>query len=156
MAIAKAVENYLTEHGVNFDVVRHPRSFGSMETAQAAHIHGDTLAKAVLLHDKQGYVLAVLPSTHRVEVSTLQGVLQRHLALATEDETQRIFGDCERGSLPAVGDAYGVFTVVDDSITHPEEVFFEGGDHATLVRVRGEDFRRLLDRARRVQFSHHI
>ncbi len=158
MGIAKRLEDYLDHNGVQREVVQHRPTYGAMATAQAAHVPGDKLAKAVLLHDRDGkdYVLAVVPSTHRVEVDTLQEELGRPLALATEDELMRVFPDCDRGSVPPLGTAYGVFTVVDDSVTRLSDVYFDGGDHTDLVHMKTEDFRRVLPDARYGRFSHHV
>jgi Ala-tRNA(Pro) deacylase len=53
-----------------------------------------------------------------------------------------------------VGAAYGVPTVVDRSLAGLDRVWFEGGDHRTLVSVAGSDFDRLMQDARRGAFSH--
>ncbi len=41
------------------------------------------------------------------------------------------------------------------TITALPEIWFEGGDHRTLVRVSGDGFRKLMAEARHAQFSHH-
>jgi Ala-tRNA(Pro) deacylase len=46
--------------------------------------------------------------------------------------------------------------VVDESLTHCTDVYFEAGDHTDLVHVSGPDFLRLIETAPRGQFSHHI
>ena len=44
------------------------------------------VAKTVVLHDDAGYLLAVVPATHRVELESIQRLLDRRLSLATEGE----------------------------------------------------------------------
>ena len=63
MAIAATFQRYLDQH-VMYDVIAHEPTMSSMRTAQACHIPGDCLAKAVVLGDDSGYMLAVLPATH--------------------------------------------------------------------------------------------
>ncbi len=75
MAIAKRLSEYLAGAGITHDVVTHPRSESTSRTAQVAHVTGERVAKTVVLHDDQGYLLAVVPSTHRVELDTLGRVL---------------------------------------------------------------------------------
>jgi Ala-tRNA(Pro) deacylase len=53
-----------------------------------------------------------------------------------------------------VGAAYGVAVVLDRSLNGLDRVWFEGGDHRTLVSVAGADFDRLLRDARKGSFSH--
>ena len=69
---------------------------------------------------------------------------RENLELAQEDELALLFPDCELGAIPAVGLAYGIGTVVDDSLLEQEEVYFEGGDHEHLVQVTGGSFQRLM------------
>jgi Ala-tRNA(Pro) deacylase len=75
--------------------------------------------------------------------------------MATEEEIERLFPDCILGAIPPVGAAYGLRTVVDESITEVPDVFFEGGDHATLVHMSGPAFDRLMVEAPHAHFSMH-
>ncbi len=157
MSIAPSVERFLLERGVSFDVVEHPRTYDAMYTAALAHVPGDDVAKSVVLHAEDGgYVMAVVPSTRRVELGALEEATHRHLELASEAEIARIFDDCEFGAVPPLGSAYGVPTIVDDSLVEREEVFFEAGDHVDLVHVSGVDFRRLIADAEVGRFARHV
>ena len=72
--------------GVAYETVDHPRTATASETAQAAHIPGSRLAKTVVIHLESGPVLAVVPSSHRVDLGELQSLLDRRLGLASETE----------------------------------------------------------------------
>lgn len=154
MTISARLKTYLDRGGVEYDVLAHPHTSTSSQSAHAAHIPGVRMAKTVVVHHETGYVLAVVPSTHRVELGTLQDVLDRRLGLATEKEIANLFDDCDVGAIPAVGAAYGLPVVVDDSIAEAPDVYFEGGDHETLVHVSGDAFRTLTKDAQRCRFSH--
>ena len=67
MAISATLERYLSDQGIDYQVVSHSPTGGSMETAAAAHVSGDRVAKAVVMRDEDGYVMAVLPSTFKLE-----------------------------------------------------------------------------------------
>ena len=156
MPIAGTLKQYLADQGVAYDVQTHSRTPSSSRSAQAAHVSGERVAKAVVLHDEGGYVLAVIPATHRLELDTVQRVLDRRLNLAMEREIGEIFTDCELGAVPAVGAAYGLDVILDESLAGQPEVLFEGGDHSTLVGVGGKEFEKLKGDARRGRFSHHV
>jgi len=156
MSIAPRLRQHLDREGVGFDTVRHPRTSTASETAQAAHVPGDTVAKTVVIHHEEGYLLAVVPATHRVDLATVQGLVERRLGLASEREIDRLFADCASGAVPPVGAAYDVPVLLDESLTGLETVHFEGGDHQNLVRVSGSGFDRLMQGARRARFSHHV
>ena len=72
------------------------------------------------------------------------------------DELLHVFDDCEVGSIPALGQAYGLTVLVDESLLEQNEVYFEAGDHTELVRMRGEDFEYLMATAGHGYFSRHV
>lgn len=144
MAIARTIQRFLKSHDVDYELVEHPRSVTSMHTAQAAHIPGERLAKSVLLEDDHGYLMAVIPSTRHVDLGKLHQQLQRRVGLAVEQEVADLFGDCDRGAIPAIGAAYRVETIVDDAVLQQPDVYFEAGDHKVLVHMSGRDFSLLM------------
>ena len=156
MAIASTVSTYLAEHDVPYDVLTHPHTASSGESAQASHVPGSRLAKSVVLEDEQGYLMVVLPASRHVDLGELHRQLNRDLGLATESELGTLFSDCEIGALPAIGPAYGMETLVDESIAEQPDIYFEAGDHTTLVRVSAPHFRELMGEAEQAHFSHHI
>ena len=155
MSLAHRLRQYLESEGIGYETLAHARTLTSSRSAQAAHVSGERLVKSVILHHELGYVVAVAPSTHRVELDTLQDLLKLRLGLAAENEIAKLFDDCEIGAIPPVGAAYGLAVIIDESVAHLPEVYFEGGDHATLVRVTGDAFQRLMKDARPSRFSHH-
>jgi Ala-tRNA(Pro) deacylase len=156
MAISPTVRYFLDRAGVRYALIPHPRAYSSMETAEAAHIPGAELAKSVVVEANGSYAVVVVPSTHQVDFEALAGQFGRPCALAAESETSRLFTDCETGSIPPFGQAYGVPVWVDEAILDQAEVYFEGGDHAELVRMSGEDFGRLMAEAQHGAFGRHI
>src|ERR1700693_213164 len=105
MTIAARLQHYLDGQGVGYDTVPHQRTSTSAGSAQATHVPGDRLAKPVVIHHDGGYVLAVVPSTHRVELGVVRDILGGHPGLATEAEIARLFDDCELGAVPPIGAA---------------------------------------------------
>lgn len=156
MAIATTLREYLESRNINFELVEHPHTDSAMRAAEAAHVPGDKVAKPVLLGDDHSYLLAVIPATHRLDLDRLNQVMARSLEMLPEDEIETTFSDCERGAIPAIGEPYGVDVVVDPSLVHQPDVYFESGDHEHLVHVDGEVFRALLEHAPRAQVSHHF
>jgi Ala-tRNA(Pro) deacylase len=154
MAIASRVEGILRERGIPYDVVAHPHSGSSLETAELAHVPGSRIAKTVVLEDEQGYVAAVVPANNKLDLGELHRQLKRNLGLATEPELAQLFDDCEIGALPPMAMAYGVETVVDDSLAEQPEIYFEAGDHEQLIRVTGEHFQSLMGEVQHSCFSH--
>lgn len=153
MAIALTLERYLDARNVKYDVVAHAPTNSSRQTAKTCRIPGDRLAKAVLLRDDVGYAVAVLPASHHIRIAELKRQFGDDVELATEREAEELFQDCARGAIPAVGECYGLDLLVDDSIEEEPEVYFEGGDHETLVHMTDAQFARLTATARHACFS---
>jgi len=157
MAMAETLTRYLQTQDVSYDLLHHAHTATSMEAAQAAHIPGDQLAKTVLLEDESGFVVAVLPATHRIDLGESHRQMNRRLGLATESEMSQLFTDCELGAVPPIGTAYGIDTIVDDSLAEQVEVYFDAGDHEQLVHVSGEAFSNLLGgKVAYANFSRHV
>lgn len=156
MAMAQHVSQYLQEHEIPYDLVSHPHSSSSLETAASAHLSGDCVAKSVILEDDQGYLMAVIPATHRLDLRALDTYLTRHVELADEPELAGLFDDCELGAMPALGPAYGLRTLVDRKLAEQPDIYFDAGDHERLVRVDSEALFELMDGFELGEFSRHI
>jgi len=154
MTIAVTQQRYLVQKNAAYDLMLHPHTESSHETAEAAHISEDHIAKAVVVKDASDYAIIVIPASNRLRMDTLRHELNRDLTLATEDEIARLFDDCEPGAVPPLGPAYGIETLLDESLTDLADVYFEAGDHEQVVHLRGEDFQALLSGSRRGYYSH--
>ncbi|HEX7683423.1 MAG TPA: YbaK/EbsC family protein [Trinickia sp.] len=156
MSMSPTLEACLQNKGCQYEVLHHPYSHSSIETASAAHVPGERLAKTVLLEDEQGYVAAVLPSTHAVRLSEIWEMTGRHLTLASETDMRELFKDCEPGALPPVCTEYGMMTFLDEALAQQPDVYFEAGDHEELVHMSSDQFLALMDRAERARFAHRM
>jgi Ala-tRNA(Pro) deacylase len=154
MSIAPILQRYLDQN-VTYEVIQHEPTMSSTRTAEACHISGDCMTKGIVLRRDGGYLLAVLPASHHIHLQDLRMQLDDHVELASEDEVARLFRDCERGAVPAVGECYGIDVIVDDSIDTQADVYLEGGDHVTLIHVDHGQFMRLNVEARHCRFSAH-
>lgn len=154
MTMPITISNYLAAHGVRYDLLKHPRAPTSRGCAVEAHVPADHVAKAVILKDAEGYVMAVVPADHWLRLKALRESLGRPLMLGDEREIERLFPDCAPGAVPPLGPAYGVETLVGDALLSLAELYFEAGDHEQLVHTDGESFRALLRGARHGHLSH--
>lgn len=152
MSIAPQLRQFLDEAQADYDIVEHRPTRSAMETARSCDIPAERLAKAVLLDTADDdHLLAVLPSDRRVELSELRTELGSKPRLSDEAEVGKLFRDCELGSVPPVG--YDITTIVDDTLEQQPDVYFEAGDHKSLVHMNGTEFSRLTQSARHGRFS---
>ena len=155
MSIAPALQKFLSDQNVAYELIPHNPTMSAIRSAEACHVSAGCVAKGVLLRDRDGYWLAVVPASRRVLLSDLKTELGESVDLATEQEIAQMFHDCDRGAIPPVGPCYGLDVIIDDSIDQLPDLYFEGGDHATLVHVSRAEFARLNRPARHGSFAAH-
>lgn len=149
------VQEYLREHAVEFRVLDHRPTYDAQRMAQAVHVSGEEVAKTVLLRSNEGYAVAVLPATHRLDLPAAQQSLGvAKLNLATEQEMKTVLPANEVGALPPFGSLYGMRTLVEQALTRDEEIVFEGNTHHESIRMRYADFAG-LEQPIVAQISHH-
>ena len=153
MTIATTVLNFLSDKEIGFETVAHPKTYSSAETASAAHIDDDHIAKTVILKDEKGYLLAVIPGNHWLDLQRAEDQLDRELQLAPEDEADKLFPDCQPGAFPPLGPAYGLDSILDEDLTSLARIYFEAGDHKQLIAVTREQFLSLMKGIRQGHFS---
>ena len=157
MTISSTLNEFLKQQEVAFELIPHPHTGSSMDSAQQAHVPGNRLAKAVVLKSDGNYSMVIVPSVEHVDLAVLREQLGTGLELATESELGELFPDCDVGAVPPIGPAWGMDTYLDECfLANDEEIYFEAGDHEDLVRVSGEQFQKLLGDARHGHYGHTI
>lgn len=156
MSISSTLQGCLSSRGSHYDVVQHLYTYFTCDTAEAAHVPGDRLAKTVLFADGYGYVAAVLPSTYHVQLPAFCATTGRNLELAEESDLRNLFPDCQLGALPPVAMAYGVPTYMDESLIAQPDIYFEAGDHQELIHMRLAQFLKLMSKAEKARFAERM
>lgn len=153
MTISTKLRDYMDRCGTRYDEIMHEHAVEMARAAEAAHVPGRQVAKGVLVQGRDDFIVAVLPASKHVGFEFLNRWLAQEVALAEEDSASILFPDCAPGAVPPVGAAYGLKTVVDDDMLTDEDVYFEGGDHRTLIHMNAENWRRLQTGAGHCAFS---
>ena len=154
MSLSKSLSRYLHQNQTPFDTITHPRSTSAMQSAIAAHVQASQIAKAVVLKDPvDNYLMAVIPGERRLHLHVLEDILETPLKLADQQELDNYFKDCESGAIPPMGAAFNMEMIWDDRLMSVKDIYFEGGDHETLVHMTGETFRELVNEASHNQIS---
>lgn len=152
MSIASRVKWFLDVNRVRYEVVAQPQNTEA-DAASPAPIPPGKIAKAVLLEDDAGYLMPILPAGRRLNLAKLRAELARDLKPATSEDALSLFFDCDAGSIPAAGAAYGIPTIVDDELLGVEDIYFQGGDREDLVHMEGELFFDLMAQGKHAPFS---
>jgi Ala-tRNA(Pro) deacylase len=153
MGIAITLAQYLLDHEIPYDLVPHRRTETSLASAAASGLPADRLVKAVLLKGGSKFRLALLPASCQIQFRELRQLLGDDVDIASEEQAETLFPDCEPGSVPALGGAYGLDVVVDDSLDQQPDLYLDGGDHTHLVHVSRASFRKLMEGSRHGKFA---
>ena len=155
MNIAPTLAHELLKHGIAYDVVSHSHANSSLHSANAAHIPSAKMVKPVVLEDDYGFVMALVPANQYVKINELNSLLNRDMDLATETELSSVFSDCDKGAYPPIGDAYGMYTIVDYDLDDCDDVYIEAGNHTELLHLSRDGFRKLVERSRHGNIGIH-
>ena len=143
--ISVRLKKFLDDHLVGFDVVQHDPAFTAQELAARMHVPGREFVKVVVVKLNGSYALAALPAHRRIDLRALaRAAGVRKCSLATENEFQQLFLDCEVGAMPPFGNLYNLPTYVDQEVAYNEVIVINAGTHAEAIRVRFNDLKRLV------------
>jgi Ala-tRNA(Pro) deacylase len=142
MPVDKLTE-FLNAHNVKYVTITHSPAFTAQEIAASAHIPGKELAKTVMVNIDGKMAMAVLPASSKVNLEALKNAAGAKTAeLASEDEFQRAFPDCDIGAMPPFGNLYGMDVFASEALAQDENIAFNAGSHVELVRLAYKDFER--------------
>ncbi len=140
------LKRFLDEKGVKYVMISHSRAYTAQEIAASAHIPGKELAKTVMVKLDGKMSMAVLPASSQIDLAQLgEAAGAKSVELATENEFAGLFRDCDPGAMPPFGNLYGMPVYAAEELTEDEEIAFNAGSHTELMRLRYEDFARLVE-----------
>jgi len=140
------VVDFLRSRGVGFETFLHVPASSATKLARISHVAGRSVAKTVLVQTGMAPVLAVLPATLRIDLDRLAGALglaPGSVRLATSEEIDEIFQDCEPGTIPAFGRLYGIRTVVEKSLSGDGVVVLPTNTRHLALKMSFHDYERL-------------
>jgi Ala-tRNA(Pro) deacylase len=135
------IAEYLEGEGIPFQILEHPRTTSAFADARATHHRPESVAKTVILRDRAGYVLAVMPASRRLDLRKLREVLgaSRSLQLVDEAEMREKFPEFEVGALPPCGATLPAAEVVDGRLLQEDRVVCASGDHRHSILIDPRD-----------------
>jgi HD-like signal output (HDOD) protein/prolyl-tRNA editing enzyme YbaK/EbsC (Cys-tRNA(Pro) deacylase) len=141
--LSSTLQQFLERMNLPYALIRHPSTSSLLEAAEGIGIPMSRLARAVILADQQGLVMAVLPGDHLLDFDALTRRLGRRLRPVSLDRIASRFADCAPGSIPPVAAPYDFEAVVDERLADLDAVYLEPGSHDTLLCLEGRDFQSL-------------
>lgn len=140
----EAIIRLLDEAHIEYERFEHVPVHTSEEAAAVRGVSMSQAAKALLFKTKEaGFVLVVLPGDKRVDSRKLKDYLQtKSLRFAAPEEVEEQMG-CKIGSCYPLGIVAGLRTLVDESLSQNQDVFFNPGRHDVSIRMPYDGYIRL-------------
>ena len=131
---------FLAARGLRHAVVEHDQTYTAGAEARIAAVPPDHAAKAVMLRDDTGYVLAVVPASELLDVRKVRRLAARpELRLATEREMAEDFPHFEVGALPPFGELFDCPELIDARLLTEGRILCNGGDHRHSIIVNAHE-----------------
>ena len=139
------LKQFLDKNGIRYVTVVHSPTYTAQEVAARVHIRGRLLAKTVIVKMDGKMAMVVLPASHQIDFDDLRRETgSSKVELAKEEEFENLFPGCEVGAMPPFGNLYGMEVFADQTLSKDEEIAFSAGTHSELMKLRFEDFKRLV------------
>ena len=136
----------LRKRGIPYDEIHHPDTATAQDLAECEHFTGHRVAKVVVILADGQPVELVLPASRRVDLDRVRTVLHAHtLRLASEEEMEQDFPDCEVGAVPPLRHWKGVPVVMDRSLVVEGNILFQAGTHQDAVLLNFRDWFELVN-----------
>lgn len=145
MATIAWIKSMLDLRGIPYEERHHRPAFTAQEVAQSEHISGHRVAKVVVVMTDGRPVELVLPASRRVILGRVKELLgAQEVRLASEEEMQWIFTDCETGAIPPLRHWKDVAVIMDAAMTDATDLVFQAGTHEEVIRLRFVDWFELV------------
>ncbi|MGD1046494.1 MAG: YbaK/EbsC family protein [Bacteroidota bacterium] len=145
MAKLGDVIDYLKHNNVQYEVIEHAPAFSAHEVAVVSHVPEKDLAKTLIINADGKFYMFIMPADHRLDDHLLHDVLKaKHEHLASEEDLQQIFPDCEVGAMPPFGNLYALPVYVDKTLADDDVIVFNACSHTRSIRLKMYDFLRLV------------
>ncbi len=122
--------------GISYEVIPHARTMSAVEEAATLGLSPEIVAKTVVLRSADGFVRAVVPASHKLDLEKVRTVLgQKQVDLATEAMLASTYPEFELGAVPPFGGGRHDPLLVDIRICAHTSVVLEAGRHDRSARV---------------------
>jgi len=142
---AKKLKEFLDSRDIKYISIQHSAAHTAQEIAESAHVSGRDFAKTIIVKIEHMMAMVVLPANRKLVLSDLREMLETdHVKLATEEEFQSMFPDCEVGAMPPFGNLYNLPVYVASSLAEEKEIAFNAGTCTEVIKMAYADFEDLV------------
>jgi Ala-tRNA(Pro) deacylase len=140
------VKNFLQDHFIKFEYLRHPPKFSSQQLAAAENMTGHRVAKVIVAMANSRPCLLVLPASYLVDIELARkSTGHRDLRFASEHEIADFFPECQIGTVPPLQKWDGVKVYMDPAMRHPGSFIFQAASHSEAIRMSFADWYEIVN-----------
>ena len=141
----KKLKEFLDSHQIKYITIDHSPAYTAREVASSMFVPRREFAKTIMVRMDGGIAMAVLPASRHVDLEKLAAAAGvENVCLASEQEFEALFPGCETGAMPPFGNLYGMDTYVDVMLQEDDEITFNAGTHAQVIRLAFGDYEQLV------------
>jgi Ala-tRNA(Pro) deacylase len=145
MAKLGDVIDYLKYNKAHYEMIDHDPTISPQEVAVGIQGPKKNPAKTHIVHADGKYYMIVMPADNRIVDSLLLDVLKaKYVHLASEEDIQLIFPECEVGTMPPFGNLFALPVYIDKMIADDDMIIFRACSQTRLIRLKMYDFLRLV------------
>jgi HD-like signal output (HDOD) protein/prolyl-tRNA editing enzyme YbaK/EbsC (Cys-tRNA(Pro) deacylase) len=139
------LQHYLDSHHARYELLERNRERGLEVAAKASGFPFEKVARATILEDEKGLVLAVTHLGALIDINRLNEYMERNFKPLAGSLIDRIFHDCAPGCHPPVGGAYRLEVIVDQSLDEADVLYFEPGSIDAWIKMPKDEFLRVIN-----------
>ncbi|WP_421863356.1 aminoacyl-tRNA deacylase [Motiliproteus sp.] len=147
MAMPIPMSEFLSNHHVDYHILKHKPTAIAAEAAQAAAIPLAELARSSIVEsiNYPGQLLMVLlPASHLLDLNKLGQLTDENFREIEPAQLKEIFQDATPCGIPGLGQPFNLDMVVDQRLFRVPRVYLEDGDNTELVKLSQQQFAQLL------------
>jgi Ala-tRNA(Pro) deacylase len=136
---------FLSARQARYEIIEHAAAVTAQEHAAALHASGHTVAKVLVVKERDGLVMAIIPASAELDLDRLEGLIGHgDIRLATVEEIGGAVPDCAPGAIPPFGALYGLKAFVDRHLLLVPRVTMPAGSFSSALRMSAAEFGRLV------------
>ena len=145
MQSLEMIKKYLDKNSIDYEQIHHSPTYTAEQLAHELQIPLKDIAKCVIVKCKNSYKLVVIPGDRKVNTKYLRFLKENdEIELASEKEFEQLFPDCETGAMSPFGNLYKLPVCVGLSLLSDNYITFNAGTHTDAIKMKYEDFDKLV------------
>ncbi len=141
MSAPEVVTRALSEAGVPFELLPHPRTERARAEARALGMPPDDVAKTVVLRTPTGFLRAVIPASERLDLHKVRDLIggDKRTHLASEEDLAQAYPEFELGAIPPFSGNRADPVLFDARLVERQAIVVEAGVHDASIRLAPGD-----------------